>query len=74
MEIEEDYHELYTGPEFLIEVRYSQIISTYYILMMYSSGMPVLYIIGMLQMFATYWVDKLLCKQNFTKLFSLKIL
>jgi hypothetical protein len=29
---------------------------------MYSSGMPLLYIIGMLQMFMTYWVDKFLCK------------
>ena len=29
---------------------------------MYSAGMPLLYVIGMLQMYATYWVDKLLCK------------
>jgi hypothetical protein len=28
--------------------------------MMYSSGMPVLYIVGMFQIFVTYWVDKLL--------------
>jgi len=31
-------------------------------MMIYSSGMPLLYVIGMFQFFMTYWVDKLLCK------------
>ena len=42
-------------------------------MMIYSSGMPVLYIIGTLQFFFTYWVDKFLCMfmcNNF--LFSFK--
>jgi len=64
--LQEDYERKYTGPEFLIEVRYSQIISSFYIMLMYSSGMPLLYPIGMLQMFMTYWVDKFLCKVSFS--------
>jgi hypothetical protein len=36
------------GPEFLVEVRYSQIMTFYFIAMIYSSGMPVLYIISFL--------------------------
>jgi len=34
---------------------------------MYSSGMPLLYPIGMFQMIATYWVDKYLCKLIITQ-------
>jgi hypothetical protein len=41
-------------------------------MLMYSSGMPLLYPIGMFQMIATYWVDKYLCKplQLFTPFYS----
>ena len=60
--LQEDYENKYTGPEFLIEIRYSQIITSFFIMLMYSSGMPLLYPIGMFQMFMTYWVDKYLCK------------
>ena len=43
--------------------------------MMYSSGMPILYIVGMANLIATYWVDKLLCKNNhLIIIYSLEIL
>ena len=58
--LQEDYENTYMGPEFLIEIRYSQILASFYIMMIYSSGMPLLYPIGMLQYFFTYWVDKFL--------------
>lgn len=64
--MQEDYEEIYTGPEFLIEIRYSQIMTFFFITMIYSSGMPVLYITAFLQMLATYWVDKFLCKIIYT--------
>ena len=48
------------GPEFLIEIRYSQLISTFYIIMLYSAGMPILYLLAMLQTIVLYWVDKYL--------------
>lgn len=60
--LQEDYEDDYTGPEFLIEVRYSQILASWYIIMIYSSGMPILYFIGMLQFYFMFWVDKYLCK------------
>ena len=60
--VQEDYEHVYTGPEFLIEVRYSQIISSVFILMLYSSGIPALYFVGFVQFFIMYWVDKFLCK------------
>jgi hypothetical protein len=53
---------LYMGPEFLIEIRYSQIISSFYIIMIYSAGLPFLYLLAMVQTFVLYWVDKFLCK------------
>lgn len=48
------------GPEFLIEVRYSQIVSSFYILMLYSSGIPLFYIVGFVSFFTMYWIDKYL--------------
>lgn len=60
--MQDDYNNIYMGPEFLIEVRYSQIMTFYFITMIYSSGMPVLYIISFFQFVAMYWFDKFLCK------------
>lgn len=48
------------GPEFLIEVRYSQIMTFFFITMIYSAGMPALYVISFLQFFSMYWFDKFL--------------
>ena len=53
------------GPEFLIEVRYSQIMTFFFITMIYSSGIPVLYIISFLQYIAMYWTDKFLFLQMY---------
>eukprot|EP00347_Sterkiella_histriomuscorum_P015842 403355479 len=57
---QEDYEFQYLGIEFFIECRYAQIISTIYILMMYSSGMPLFYIVGLFFFLAMYHVDKFL--------------
>ena len=57
-----DYETQYVGIEFYIECRYAQVISTVYNLMMYSSGMPVLYIVGAVHFFLMYWTDKFFCK------------
>ena len=45
-----------------MEFRYSQILSTVYIIFMYSSGLPLLYAVAVVSFFITYWVDKLFCK------------
>jgi len=56
-----DYENVYLGPEFLMEMRYSQILSNIYIVFTYSGGLPLLYVVAFLSFFATYWVDKFLC-------------
>lgn len=45
--LQSEYDSLYIGPEFLIEVRYSQVLTSIYIMMLYSSGMPLLYVVAM---------------------------
>ena len=44
-----------------MELRYSNIVSSIYICMMYSSGMPILYPIMLISFFLMYWIDKFLC-------------
>ena len=60
--IQEDYEEIYTGEEFLLEFRYSQLVTTIYIVMMFSVGMPLLYPIAFISFFVTYWFDKVMSK------------
>lgn len=46
------------GPEMEMDKRYSVIISQIFIVMTFSGGLPILYPIGILCAFSTYWVDK----------------
>ncbi|CAK0836019.1 unnamed protein product [Prorocentrum cordatum] len=50
--------ELYTPREFEISTNFAKMLVTVYCCMIYSSGMPVLYLIGAMYMFVTYWTDK----------------
>lgn len=65
--LQTDYENLYIGPEFLIEVRYSQVLTSFFILMIYSSGMPLLYLVGVVQFCTMYWVDKFLFVRVYRK-------
>ena len=53
-----DYEELYTGPEFAIEFRYSLVLCNLYLVMMYSAGIPILYFFFSLSIIFSYWMDK----------------
>ena len=53
---------MYSGDEFLIEVRYAQFLSAFLITMMFSSGMPGLYLVMFIQLLIIYWIDKICCK------------
>jgi hypothetical protein len=55
-----DYYNLYLGPEFDIGTRYSQILVTIFVVLIYSPGMPILYVCCFLFLSVTYWVDKCL--------------
>ncbi len=56
----QEYLNLYIGPNFDIGTRYSQMLSTIFVTLVYSSGMPILYICCCLFFILTYWVDKCL--------------
>lgn len=53
-----DYENMYMGPELMFEYRYSTMLNTVYISLMFGSGMPLLYFFGFVSFFCTYWVDK----------------
>ena len=46
------------GPQFHLSMRYGQLLVTYYICLMYGTGIPLLYYIGCFSFAVTYWVDK----------------
>jgi hypothetical protein len=56
--LQEDYEDVNTGSEFLLEARYSQFLTTTFMIFMYSSGLPLLYLIALVSFFFTYWFDK----------------
>lgn len=49
---------MYLGPEFLLPLRYAQIVVTLFFTLTYSSGMPILYFTAAVSCFVTFWVDK----------------
>lgn len=63
----QDYENLYLGPDFPIGARYSQILTTIFIILIYSSGMPLLYICTFAYFLVTYWVDKVLILRFYRK-------
>lgn len=53
-----DYFDLYIGPEFSLGSRYAEILATIFVVLIYSSGMPILYACCFFYFFITYWMDK----------------
>ena len=58
--IQADYEDLYTGPDFLLQIRYAQLLCTVFVTVSYSSGLPILYPIAAVSLFCMFWVDKIL--------------
>lgn len=48
-------------------MRYAQVLSTIWVTLAYSSGMPMLYILNFLILFVQYWVDKILLFNYYKK-------
>jgi hypothetical protein len=79
-----DYIGLYTGPDFNVGMRYSQILTTVFVVLMYSSGIPLLYVTCFFYFVITYWIDKWLLLRlyrspphfdlNISKMFNIIIL
>ena len=53
-----DYERLYLGPQFLLDYRYSQILTLVFICFLYSSGLPLLFFTTFTQLMLSYIVDK----------------
>lgn len=52
--LKEDYLRLYAGNQFPIQCRYSEILTTIFVSLIYSSGMPLLYVCVLCYLFVTY--------------------
>ncbi|GBG27280.1 Hypothetical Protein FCC1311_035022 [Hondaea fermentalgiana] len=53
-----ELNEMYLGPDFVLSYRYSQVLMMCFFLMTYSTGMPVLYMFGIISIPVTFAVDK----------------
>mmetsp|Transcript_21 Transcript_21/g.39 ORF Transcript_21/g.39 Transcript_21/m.39 type:complete len:1400 (+) Transcript_21:55-4254(+) len=53
-----DLENLYTGPEFIMYLRYAQLLNTLFVTLIFSSGMPVLIPICFLTFLSYYFFDK----------------
>jgi len=56
----EDLINLYTGKEFEGEKNYGRMISTMFVILLYSTGMPILYAVGAFFFFITLFINKIL--------------
>lgn len=59
--IQEDYEQIYIGPEIDIQMRYAETLSIIFVVLLYSSGMPLLNILLPFNFAFTFIVDKYLC-------------
>lgn len=57
---QEELNKVYLGPSFELSTRYANSLSVFFVCYMFSTGMPVMLMIGALNFFVTYWVDKFL--------------
>jgi hypothetical protein len=55
-----DILETYLGPEFQMDTRYSQMLTTIFVVLLYSSGMPLLYLLCFIFFITTYYLDRIL--------------
>jgi hypothetical protein len=62
---QEEYEDIYSGPEFILHLRFAQLNSMIFVTMTYSSGLPILYLVAFLSLFFTYWIDKFLMLRYF---------
>jgi hypothetical protein len=58
--VQSEYEDLYTGPVMEIADRYSGIVATTFIILLYSLAMPILYWAGLLIFICMYISDKIL--------------
>jgi hypothetical protein len=60
--IQEDFEAMYMGPEFLFEDRYASLLTSLFVCLFLSFGMPLFYFVGILNFWLVHLFDKYLCK------------
>ena len=67
MLVQEDLEKLYEGPNFECETVLARMMSVTWTLVVFSSGMPILYAIGLLFYLITYFTNKLLIMKYYKR-------
>ena len=57
---QEELNNVYLGPPFRLNYRYTQLLVIFFICWMYAVSMPILPIIGFISFYGSYWIDKYL--------------
>jgi len=58
---------MHTGPDPFMDYKYSNMMVVIYVVMLYGSGIPILYLVAAVFFFVTYWVDKELVFNHYRK-------
>jgi hypothetical protein len=53
------YRTLYSGAQYIVHFRYSSMLNTFYIAMLYGAGMPVLFLLAVFKFFNIYVTERL---------------
>ena len=56
--LQEDYEELYVGPEYIMDARIAQIIAVTWATFMFAPALPLLYPLCVINFTVIYWYDK----------------
>lgn len=70
---QEELNELHLGPEFLVSRRYAQVMADLFVCYMFCTGMPILTIVGTVNFYVAYWVDKFLFLRFYRRLVQFSI-
>ena len=57
---QDELNSSYIGPQFRLNNRYAQILVNFYVCWMYSIGMPIMTMFGVIIFYMSYWMDKFL--------------
>jgi hypothetical protein len=61
----QELEEMITGPHFVVEERFAQALSTAFVCVTYSAGLPLLMPVAFVSFLLSYWVDKVRCPQPY---------
>ena len=56
--LQEDYEELYTGSEYVLDYRLGRVVAIVWITFMFSVGMPMMLLVAIINLVLMYWYDK----------------